>query len=66
MQPIQNNDFTGPVLGFLGGAITNVIGWDTVATLVTAFVCGMLGALGQLLIKRISHTYRAKRNEKSS
>lgn len=64
MQPIQHDAPTGPVLGLISGAIANAFGWDTVATVLTAFLCGAAGYLGQLIVKRISHAYQKKKNEK--
>lgn len=64
MQPLQHDAPVGPVFGLISGAIANSFGWDTVATVATAFLCGAAGYLGQLLIKKISHAYHAKRNEK--
>lgn len=65
MQPIQHDAPTGPVLGLVSGAIANMIGLDTIATVLTALACGFAGAAGQMLFKRIVHAYNAKRNEKN-
>lgn len=64
MQPIQHDAPTGPVLGLVSGAIANMIGLDTIATVLTAFMCGAAGYLGQLLIKKITHAYNKRRDEK--
>lgn len=61
---MHNDSTTGPLVGVISGTIANIIGFDTIQSLLTALACGFMGAAGQLLFKRIVHIYH-KRNEKA-
>lgn len=61
---MHNDSTTGPLVGAISGTIANVIGFDTITSLLTALACGFMGAVGQMLFKRLAHIYQ-KRNEKA-